>query len=287
MKFGIILISVFLIACKGGSSPEPKKETPPPQKKEAIHILVSYGQSNSAGRAKDIQNAPGVPQSWGYEWRANSKTAEHLAEPTRQDSLNEGSAWSAFAIRFHELTGEKVVIVNVGVDGKKISSLTPSGDDGSVAFNWIMESINHYENHNQYEIKSVSMVWLQGESDTSNQTDLDSYFADLETIKAEFRSLHNLAEFYVVRVGYSVKHTCEQKRHGHILGNKQINKSEKPISNLPVYFMSEGAMSDNIHYSQDAYNRLGVNIADNLVYYLNGTDVSQTLKSESTPDFRC
>ena len=287
MKTITLLSLLFLIACKGGSSPEPKKETPPPQKKEVIHILVAYGQSNSAGRAIDIQNAPNVPQGWAYEWRANSQTAEQLAEPTRQDSLGEGSAWSSFAIRFHELTGEKVVIVNAGMDGRKISKLTPNSNDGSLAFGWINDAITYYQASNQYDIKSVSMVWLQGESDISRQTNLDDYFTDLEAIKAEFKSLHSLAEFYAVRVGYSTQHDCEQKRHGYILGSKQINKSDKPVSNLSVSIVEKGLMSDSVHYSQEGYNMLGADIADNLVYYLNGVDVSQTLKSEITPDFRC
>lgn len=290
-KLTLILPFLLLVACKG-SDPEPEPATAPPVSvaeptKTAIHLLIATGQSNSAGSAIDIENAPQVPQGWAFEWRGHRAEPVHLAEPTRQNSKHRGSAWSAFAIRFHELTGEKVVVINAAIGGRKVSELTPYSQDGAIAFGWIQDAVEHYRKSPDYQIKSISAVWLQGEADAAELTDLDQYFRDLEEVERGIKAIAPSAGFYVVRVGYNSAFDCDQLKRAYALGQGQIDRSPTPVSNLPVSFVNEGSMSDNVHYSQDAYNRLGVDVANNLVYYLNGTDVSYQLKSEIVPDFRC
>lgn len=278
----ILLFIVFLTGCGGGGPESSKPEPPEPLK--PIHILVAIGQQNAAGGASDIHKAPSVPSGWGYKW-VNGKSLP-LSEPTRQDSKATGSAWSAYAVRFHELKGEPVVIVNTGIDDARIEQIAQESASGGSIHSLARSAINHYSS-NGYEVKSISAVFAHGEIDSGLGTPIDSYFQSLNAVKSNLKGINNMFEFYMVRTGYSLSFNCSALETAYVLGEEQIARALNPVSNLPVFFASSGNMSDSINYSQDAYNRLGSQIADNVAYYLNGVDVSQTLKSQATPDFRC
>lgn len=278
----ILLFVVFLVGCGEGGSEPSKPEPSEPLK--PIHILVAIGQQNAAGGASDIHKAPSVPSGWGYKW-VNGKSLL-LSEPTRQDSKASGSAWSAYVIRFHELKGEPVAVVNTGIDDAKMEQIAQgSASDGAIR-NVIRSAIDYYDS-NGYEIKSISAVFVHGESDAGAGTSIDGYFESFNTVKSNLKGINSMFEFYTVRTGYSLSFNCSALETAYVLGEEQIGRALNPVSNLPVFFNASNDMSDNIHYSQDAYNKLGGQIADNVVYYLNGVDVSQTLKSQTTPDFRC
>lgn len=278
----ILLLIVFLAGCGGGAGSESSKPEPQDPLKP-IHILVAIGQQNAAGGSSDIHKAPDVPLDWGYKWVGGQSFP--LSEPTRQDSKASGSAWSAYAIRFHELKGEPVVIVNTGIDDADISKIAQEAQAGSVR-TLVSSAVNYYTN-NGYDIKSLSAVFIHGESDAGASTPIEYYFQSLNEVKSSLKDIDSMFEFYIVRTGYSLSFNCTALDVSYTLGEEQINRALYPVSNLPVLFAQSGEMSDAIHYNQEAYNQLGSQIADNVVYYIDGVDVSQSIKAQDTPDFRC
>lgn len=278
-KLVLILPLTFAIfGCKGDKPQQDVKEQLNLVGKQPIHLVIAYGQSNAAGSSPDIQNAPLVPDGWGYLWNGKE---QHLSEPTRWNNKPLGSAWSSYAIRFHELTGESVAVINVAIDGKKISELTPNSRKGREMFRIMEDSLAYYINSNR-KIKSVSMIYLQGEADSRDLTPIDEYFSSLNSIKSKFLSLHQSSKFYIARIGYNSNFNKEQTNHAFYLGHKQIKFAECPVFAKAPSFQNKGLMSeDGIHYLQEAYNTMGAEIAENIVYYINGTDISNKLVEES------
>lgn len=87
-------------------------------------LFTVAGQSNAHGSSRDPENSPVPPVGWAYYW--DGAALSPLEDPWATVSF--GSAWPSFAIKFTELTGKGVILIDSATGG---TAMTPAADIGN------------------------------------------------------------------------------------------------------------------------------------------------------------
>ena len=92
---------------------------------DTLDLFVVAGQSNARGAGGDADLAP-LPEPGVAYWASVRGSRAGLVDAASRPPLN-GSAWPAFAIRYHELTGRRVLLLQTAFGG---TSNVPEADRG-------------------------------------------------------------------------------------------------------------------------------------------------------------
>jgi hypothetical protein len=270
-------------------------------------IVIIYGQSNAVGWG-DFNN-----NNISYEASVNLKAQKCVTNDNSKinsecvvfnkiknpsDIYEKGyySAWTEFSRFLESMNHRDLVIVNAGYGAKSLNSLLPQvPDDGIKEYeNMIFATNATIDFVGKENINSLSVFWLQGESDILEITNagykdqneaFKNYFLDLNTLYALIQSDLDIPEFYFyfIRLGSSETNEISDKLLND-LGYWQIqftkeNDLYRPLSVLPVNFSSfQGTLSsDGIHYTPYGYDLLGRDVAINYLNYLDNLDASEVL----------
>ena len=280
------------------------------------NIVIVYGQSNAVGLADFINDEDSfslmslmyVKCSADGEINKNNDCGflTQIKNPTDIYSDGKWSSWISFAQKWEEF-GRKLILINAAVSGTTLDELLmsrPTNYNGTTKrfenIPWAIKKI--IDNKDIKTEEKVSLIWIQGESNSAKHIyegkktkfvaeEFQKYFEDLKKLRKDLISesgIDNL-DFYIVRIGNSegepslvlspeimndlgywqIKFACEEEGF-------------YPLSILPKEFsISNGKLHDGIHYSRDAYDQLGKEVAVNLDLYLSGTDVSNFICNEN------
>lgn len=243
-----------------------------------VDLVMFMGQSNMAGRGV-ADEAPIVPDGWGYEFRAiYDPTQLHaLTEPfgvdeNKSGGISEGSKTgsmvSAFVNEYYKLTKIPIVEVSASRGGSAISEWQPGTS-------YLNDAIDRFDTaqtwleDNDYIIRHQYMVWNQGETDGDRNTSKEDYIIGIETMVDEMVK-ESIEKCFVVRNG---NHRDNESLYNDIIQAQtefcKTNKNAVLVSSKFDKMASDGLMKDVFHYTQEGYNIAGKNAGMHTAYFIN------------------
>lgn len=242
-----------------------------------VDLVLFMGQSNIAGRG-NAEEAPGVAEGNGYEFRAVTDPTKlyPVTEPfgvdeNKEDGITEtiktGSLVSAFINEYYLITQVPIVAVSASKGGSSIDEWqlgTPYLNDAIER----LHAAKEWLGSNGNEIRRVFMVWCQGETDALMPK--SDYVPKLTNMIEEMLS-HGVERCYMIRIG---------NKEGTDLYKSMIQIQTEFCKTYPyatlVSTLYAGMTSDKlnlmkddgIHYTQEGYNRVGVEAGRNVAFHV-------------------
>ncbi len=247
-------------------------------------LFIVAGQSNAVGSGPK----PGYEDAsyCGLYWDWNNQNAKSL-KPLK-DPINysiRGSAWPAFARNIFELTGRKVIILNVARGGAAVADINRANswyEDEKVKSpcrtnatrEWTAMTAELKAKSIQYEL--AGMMWIQGEAECARigagTLPVQAYIDGTLDAFNYFRELTDSTKLpiYLAQIGYTKTVLINPDL---LNGYEKVRKAQLDLckehetdfifmaSELPGTYFKAGYMQDTIHYNQRGYNSLGASFA--------------------------
>lgn len=245
-------------------------------------LFIVAGQSNAVGTGPypGYEDASYCALYW--DWKdQKAKSLKPLKDPAYRSI--KGSAWPSFARKIFEITGRKVIILNVASGGAAVTNINRANSwyqDGTVVSTCRTNATREWTDMIaelkakgiQYEL--VGMMWIQGEAECARvgvgTLKVQDYIDGTLDVFKYFRELTNTAELpiYLAQIGYtkSVLTNSDLLKGYEAIRSAQVdicncNENDHLASELPASYFKAGYMQDTIHYSQRGYNSLGASFA--------------------------
>lgn len=247
---------------------------------QGVLFLVA-GQSNAVGQGDSTSSVQCNPLE-AYEYKFVIDSVIALKDPVGCHELhfekaNTGSAWPAFANAYNTLTGSKVIIVQAARGGSSSHYKAELNDYGTWDDRGRVPLLDSAVIKTKGAVKKTGLqvrgiIWSQGERDANaintQQLSATEYESALEHVIIRFRKQFGAnTKFYIIQTGYYIHHPVQGFD---IVRKIQENISKRMKQIYIVYnqtgaFKNKGWMKDEIHYSQNALNDIGVEIAKQVV----------------------
>ncbi len=302
-----VILTFSAVSASGCVYPETSSEFTNP-----VDIVMFMGQSNMAGRGYSTDFDPlyeeiVVGEEHGFDFRAVSDPTFLYPIITKEFGVNEnangitenkktGSLVSAFVEAYYEATKVPVVAVSASEGGTNSVEWTP-GEEGKgmaeEARRRLTECKDFLVNNSEYSIRNIFMLWLQGESDASNERPFDEYDRRLQSL-VTYMGEAGVTHCYVIQIGnYSLQYDgtawidagnmdkyrvfqahqvdmCKEYDNMTLVSTKLAGMPRKETSGGQ---QGEGYMHLKNHYTQRAYDVVGWDAGKNTAYHvMNGKD---------------
>lgn len=237
--------------------------------KPEIDIFLLIGQSNALGMG-DVNFAP-TPNGKCFEYVELDEII-----PMRKFldvSRGNGTIAPSFSLKWNELTGRSICFIHSAVDGSMIKNW------GHDRYNYLLNTLDKYKRGIEtisriYSINKQCAIWIQGESDGKYGTDPLYYRERLKLLVNDLRSL-GIENVFLSLTAYW-DGVCDKRIHN-IAATQIITAEESENlfvgSNIALSFRERGLLIDEVHYSQEALNELGENLAYNIYNYYSKGEV--------------
>lgn len=246
---------------------------------EAVNVFVIAGQSNAQYYKTDVQIAnaelahipddsayyygtselpisPGVWSNMNYDTTLASYSIHPMISG---GDFTIGGIDAALASGFVTDTGQRCLIINVGIGGVSVNMYTPGGLAYDYAHKVFFNAISKCPA--DWVLNKCAVVWIQGESNTA--TPVSEYMADFITMWDAMRSDFGIDSILISKV---------RAANGVNSSIAQINLAESvpgvylATKLADTFTVDNGLMtSDDLHYSQKGDNLIGVAVAN---YYV-------------------
>lgn len=182
-------LCLLLVGC-GGDAP-----TAAARPANELDVFLIAGQSNARGRG-DRLLSPDVPTGVAFVWSVKDLALVEADDPV--GDARTGSAWPAFALRYHAETGRRPVLIPTAVGGsaQHVSAATQYGhwDAGQshylAAVQKVWTALTELKRLG-YTPVFRGVLWDQGGRDAqaiaAGSTTKDQYRSALEAMLARFR----------------------------------------------------------------------------------------------------
>lgn len=241
-------------------------------------LYLVAGQSNAVGIGGTNATSKYYQCSGNacFEYDISKDRIVSLKDPVGQEwhslEASRGSLCPAFADRYHSLSQEPVYLVMAARGGSSChvkAELDNYGtwDSSGQVFNDAVEKTNKAIAKANTPLKGI--IWLQGERDANaildGQLSSMEYYTALKNLILRFRTIYgDKMPFYIVQTGYQLDRP--------IKGSLLVRKMQRAIANDMdgVYisytdtnlFPEREWLLDRVHYTQEALNDIGKNVAD-------------------------
>lgn len=222
--------------------------------------------------------------------KINKAQAEH-ADKLIDLSYGWQGFWVSYAKEYYEKTGEKSLAVSAGVGGSSMFEWYPEYDDGLAGPILYNNTIEKYKEAidllgDNYEIRSKGYFWIQGEADIMRWANYvmlsktDPHCDELSVYKERLLSLdEHLREqlgmeygaLFVVRYTATEGTTNKASREYSKIVPVRAAQLELAAEHDDIYIATDlceqipNSMTDHgFHYSQEGYNIIGRDAADNM-----------------------
>lgn len=235
------------------------------------------GQSNASGMG-DRRTSMKYYSKACFDYVETGDSLKVLQDPVGENGkyfgkANSGSIAPSFAWNLNKMTGDTVVVVSAARGGSACST-TGETIYGTWAEKGVLPLFGAAMKKCNAAIKTTGLrfngvIWLQGERDSNaindGKMDGKDYESALKNLICRFRKelKDPKLPFYIVLTGQYINHPQE--------GYHQVRAAQRRLAETmdgvhlvavdPWLFPSMNMMTDDIHYSQYAYNLIGETIA--------------------------
>lgn len=236
------------------------------------HVYLIAGQSNALGSSLDSNSAPTVRKGIALQYYLGG-----LKPVFKNVGAGTGGAWPAFANEIYIKNQKKILFVPTAIGSTSQTAAANTGNGTWDVSGTLRGSAVSQVNAAIAAAKAAGLtpifkgiLWSQGESDAgalfSGTITKATYSTALVNMIDYFRSIFgNTMPFYIFRTGGQPGNT----------GFIPIRAVQDSVSDAQKYtymvyrdavtFFARGLMRvDNLHYTQEGYNQMGVVGADNV-----------------------
>lgn len=233
--------------------------------KAPLNIYLITGQSNASYYYAEPKLATVTKQGTVYHYSELIANNPLSSMNDKEGNMARGNLEAALGKNLYDLTGEKVLLVNAGVSGKKIDTFVPLQGESYKYMDKVWQDINRIihekEFQKHYEPRLKSYIWAQGESDKN--TAIGSY-------KNDYMKLHEILTSldYGLEYGFIIKVRDVYENPSKAQEELANENEDIYISTTSSDFFSveNGKMRfDDLHYSQVGDNVLGEETAKTIV----------------------
>lgn len=244
-------------------------------------LWLVAGQSNASGMG-DHRTSNKYVMEGCFDYVEKGDSLRILKDPVGEDGeyfgkANSGSIAPSFAWHLRKATGDSVAIVSAARGGSSCSFQAETiygtwASKGTLSiFGPCIDKVKKAEQRVGAKLQGV--IWLQGERDANaindgKQTE-EGYGDALKDLIRRFRKElddPNLP-FYIVLTGQYINHP----QAGYLAVRRMQRKIAREDNHIflapidPWYFPQDDRMTDEIHYTQSSYNRIGAILAQEVV----------------------
>lgn len=244
-------------------------------------LFIVGGQSNAVGSGPSPGYEDASYCGLYWDWKdQKAKSLKPLKDPVYRSFR--GSAWPSFARKMFEITGRKVIILNVAVGGAAVTNISSNSwyqdsqvtsirrTDATREWNALLAELK--AKNIEYEL--TGLLWIQGEAECARigagTLSVQAYIDGTLDVFKYFRELVSkpTLPIYLAQIGYYRNAMTNPELLG---GYEKVRKAQIDICNtyendfmaseLPASYFKAGYMQDSIHYNQRGYNSLGASFA--------------------------
>lgn len=253
---------------------------------EVYDIIVTYGQSNSAGEAAlsgDTSGFPApLPKSLMYDF------TDGTIKPIIQNMVNSsgvassGHAWGEFANEWYRLSGRGSVVVHCGRGATSIAQLSKA-PTGSGYYELLVSAVNNTVARMSTQGLTLGKIYVlfhQGETDQLNETPFDTYRGLFVSLIDNLSNDIPLARFANCTVGCPKnrqEYTWQtiQNAQRYVVNGRDI--AVTAFDGCPSFLSRDGNVgTEGVHYTQKGYNTMGAGAARGLWSVEKGGSKSKT-----------
>ena len=235
---------------------------PEKQPTKTVDLVLFSGQSNMSGRG-DSSLATVCPEGEGYWFKDGGLT--QIAGDFGNESNSTGSMVSSVAKSYFDSCGVPIVAVSSSYGGAPISQFIP-GTGRYTQSTELYSAAAAYLEAQGYTIRKKAMVWCQGESDASNGTSQADYEAAFIALRDALKTDCGITEFFMVEIG---QYKTDLTMYDDIKAAQEHLTATEPdiIMASRKFIGATGLMKDVWHYTQPAYNLVGLDTGIHMAYY--------------------
>lgn len=241
---------------------------------DVYDLIVTYGQSNSAGEAilsGDTSGFPDpLPKSLMYDF------TDGVIKPIIQNMVSStgvassGHAWGEFANEWYRLSGRGSVVVHCGRGAASIAQLSKA-PVGSGYYELMVSGVNSAIARmitQGLTLGKVYVLFHQGEADQLNETPFDTYRGLFATLIDNLASDIPMARFANCTVGCPKnrpEYTWQtiQNAQRYVVNGRDI--AVTAFDGCPSFLNRDGNVgTEGVHYTQKGYNTMGAGAARGL-----------------------
>ena len=234
-----------------------------------VDLFMFMGQSNMCGQGNPTL-APTLIEGAGWEYRTSSNTIFPISEPfgAVDNSATSGSLATAFANAYYLSTGVPIVGCMCAVSGSGIDEWQPDTTYLNRAVSRL-ESCKTYLTTNNYKIRNINMLWLQGEHEGMRDISAESYKQSFNNLFTVMKS-HGVKNAFIIRIGeHNVASgadfsTIIRAQTEMCQDNKDIIMATTTLCSMADRHL----MNDEFHFNQIALNEAGDYSGRNVAYFL-------------------
>lgn len=241
---------------------------------DVYDVIVTYGQSNSAGEAAlsgDTSGFPApLPKSLMYDF------TDGVIKPIIQNMVSStgvassGHAWGEFANEWYRLSGRGSVVVHCGKGAKSIAQLSKA-PTGEGYYELLVAAVNNAISRmvtQRLTLGKVYVLFHQGETDQLNETPFDTYRGLFVSLIDNLTSDIPMARFANCTVGCPKnrpEYTWQtiQNAQRYVVNGRDI--AVTAFDGCPSFLNRDGNVgTEGVHYTQKGYNTMGAGAARGL-----------------------
>lgn len=262
-EFFAIACGLLLMACSD--------VTATTSSREGLDVFLIGGQSNALGHGDSLQS-PAVPSGAAYEWDARNQRLTDANDPV--GGAKTGSAWPALAVRYHDLTGRRLVLVPAArsASAQHVSATEGGGnwDETGQLYGAATQALRSALDRLTAEGQTPvfrGVIWDQGGRDAqaidAGKTTKEQYRSALTAMIGRFRADFGASTpFWIIRLGTD---SGSDSR-----GWREVREAQEEVAaSLPnthiAYRETVGFYPtfhrDRFHYNQEGLNRIGAGAA--------------------------
>lgn len=283
---GVVLIMSMLFSSCSFLFTNNEQQGNQEQEHNYVDVIIFMGQSNMAGRG-DASLAIPCGEGHAYEFKAVTDPTRlyPLEEPFGQKENNvglsdisgkeykkTGGPVSAFCEAYYQATKVPVVAVSASQGGTNSSEWQAGYALIGEAKNRLELCLNYMYSQDEFEVRNIFMVWLQGEGDAGNGMQYEEYNANMRNIVDEMKTV-GVEHCYVISIGTYMK-SLNPTRYdlylafGEMQARMCENHDDMTHVSRKLALMPESMMHLNNHYKQEAYNIMGNDAGKNTAYHV-------------------
>ena len=247
--------------------------------KAEMDLFIVAGQGNAYGEGGSIEESVKPLPGTAYTVEIDDRTFA-------MNEMGGGRAGftPALAEKWYNLTGKKSLFLQSAISDVSVTEWVPGGEAYELALTRFKYHLNKLNGVNSnYTVKNIYCVWFHGEWDVAHGMSAEDYAAYFEQFYKGFKEETDFELMTVV----PARETAETDDDFGIVGN--VCSAQFYVSNAyddiriltKVPFeasVSNGMVCDDrLYYSQQGYNAIGAEIAENL-YDVYGSDLGKDVK---------
>ncbi|WP_283647754.1 sialate O-acetylesterase [Hafnia paralvei] len=276
-----VSIAGVLASQVGGNATKTKYLEAP----DVYDLIVTYGQSNSAGEAilsGDTSGFPNpLPKSLMYDFTDGTIKPIIQSMVSSSGVASSGHAWGEFANEWYRLSGHGSVTVHCGRGATSLSQLSKGAVDGY--YSLLVSAVSDAKARMAIQGLTVGKTYVlfhQGETDQLNGTTFDSYRGLFVSLIDNLSADIGVDRFANCTVGCP-KNRPEyswatiQNAQRYVCSGRDV--AVTAFDGCPSFLLRDGNVgTEGVHYTQKGYNTMGAGAARGLWSVEKGGTKSKT-----------